>query len=94
MTPTHANISMYYVENTFLSTFSLQPTAYLRYFNEICLIWPHGIDNLETVLENANISHPNIGFTLEYSTTAVSFFDVIIYINNGITSTSLYKTEH
>ena len=90
MAPTYANIFMYYVENTFLSTFNLQPTAYFRYIDDIFLIWPHGRDTLETFLEDANRTHPNISFTHEYSTTAVSFLDVIIKINNGIIATSIY----
>ena len=91
MTPTYANIYMYCVEKTFLSSFYLQPTAYFRYIDDIFLIWPHGIDTLETFLENANRTHPNIIFTHEYSTTAVSFLDVIINISNGIISTTLFK---
>ena len=91
MAPTYANIFMYYIENTFLSSFNLKPTAYFRYIDDIFLIWPHGIDTLQTFLENANRTHPNISFTHEYSSTAVSFLDVIIKINNGIISTSLYK---
>ena len=45
---------MYYIENTFLSSFNLKPTAYFRYIDEIFLIWPHGTDTLLTFLENAN----------------------------------------
>ena len=91
MAPTYANIFMYCIENTFLSSFNLKPTAYFRYIDDIFLIWPHGIDTLQTFLENANRTHLNISFTHEYSSTAVSFLDVIIKINNGIISTSLYK---
>ena len=82
---------MYYVENAFLSTFNLQPTAYFRYIDDIFLIWLHGIDTLETFLEDANRTHPNICFTYGHSTTAASFLDVIIKINNGIMATSLSK---
>ena len=82
---------MYYIENTFLSSFNLKPTAYFRYMDDIFLIWPHGTDTLQTFLENVNRTHPNICFTHEYSSTAVSFLDVIIKINKGIISNSLYK---
>ena len=85
MAPTYANIFMYYIEDTFLSSLSLKPTAYFRYIDDIFLIWPHGID---TFLENANRTHPNIRFTHEYSSTAVSFLDVVINNNNGIISTA------
>ena len=91
MAPTYANIFMYYIENTFISSFNLKPTAYFRYIDDIFLIWPHGIHTLETFLEDANRTHPNISCTHEYSTTAVSFLDVIIKINNGIIATSLCK---
>ena len=88
--PTYANISMHYIKKTFLSSFNLQPTAYLRYIDDIFIIWPHSIDASETFLGSAGRTHPNIYFTHEYSTTAVSFLDAIIKINNGIISTSLY----
>ena len=82
---------MHYVENTFISSFNLQQAAYFRYIDEIFLIRSHGIYTLETFLEDTNRNHPNISFTHEYSTTAVSILDVIININNGIISTSSYK---
>ena len=81
---------MYCVENTFFSSFNLQPSAYFRYIDDIFIMWPHGIDTFESFLDNANRTHPNICFTHGYSTTAVSFFDVAIEINNGIISTSLH----
>ena len=49
------------------------------------------MDTLQTFVENANRTYPNMSFTHEYSSTAVSFWDVIIKINNGIISSSLYK---
>ena len=62
------------------------------FFNKVVdIIWPHDIDTLGTFQEDANRTHPNISFTHEYSTTAVSFLDVIIKINNGIIATSSYK---
>ena len=78
MAPTYTNIFMHYIGNTFPSSFNLRPTAYFRYIDDIFLIWPHGIDTLQTFLENANTTHPNISVTHEYSSTVVSFLDVII----------------
>ena len=53
MVPAFANNLMHYVENTFLSSFNLQPTAYLRYIDVIFLIWPHGIVTFKTFVESA-----------------------------------------
>ena len=72
MAPTSANIFMYYVENTFLSSFNLKPTASFRHIDDIFLIWLHGRNNLETFLENAIRTHRNVSFTHGYSTSAVS----------------------
>ena len=94
MAPINANIFMYYVENTFLSSFNSQPTAYFRHIDIIFIIWPHGVDTLETFLENANRTHTNIGFTNEYSSTAVSFLDLIIKINNGYTYPPVNTKKH
>ena len=66
------NIRLHCVENTFLSSFNIQPTAYFRYIDDIFLIWPHGIDTLVTFLENASRTHIDIGFAHEHSTKAVS----------------------
>ena len=82
---------MYYVENTFISSPALQPTAYFRYIDDIFLIWPHGIDTFETFLHDANRTQPNICFTHEYSNSAVSCLDVIINNNKGTISTSLHQ---
>ena len=43
------------------------------------------------MIQQLKNTHPKISFTHEYSSTAVSFLDVIIKINNGIISTSSYK---
>ena len=89
-----ANIFMYYIENPFLYSFNLQPTAYFKYIHNIFLIWSHGIDTLEIFIENANRTHRYISFTHEYSKIAVSFLDVVIKISKGTISTCLYKKEH
>ena len=91
MAPKYVNIFMYDVVNTFLSSFNLQTTAYFRYIDDISIISPHGIDFIETFQEDANGAHPSISFTHEYSSSAASFMDVIININNENISTSLYK---
>ena len=82
---------MYYVDNTFISSSSSQPTAYFRYIDDIFLIWPRGIDTFEIFLHDANRTQPNICFTHEYSNIAVSFIDVIINNNVGTASTSLQQ---
>ena len=91
MAPTYANILMHYIEKTFLSSFNFISAAYFRHIDDIFQIWPHGIDTLQSFLENVNRTHPNIGFTHEYSSAAVSFLDVIIKINYQIKSNFIFQ---
>ena len=75
----------------FIPWLNVHPTAYFWVIDLIFLVWPHGIDTLETFQENANGTHPNISFTHVYSTTAVSFLDVITKIIMWIIYTRSYK---
>ena len=91
MAPAYANIFIYYIQNTLFVSYNSRPTAYFRHIDDIFLFWPHGIDTLQTFLENANRTHPNMSFTHRYFSTAVSFLDVIIKINIESIFTTLYK---
>ena len=44
MAPEYANIFMEYVENSFLSSFPLNPTVFYRYIDDIFMILSHGMD--------------------------------------------------
>ena len=70
MAPTCANIFKHYVKDSLPLPFQLQPTAYFRYIDYIYIVWPHGIDTLATLIENANKTHHKVSFNHEYSKIA------------------------
>ena len=47
MAPQYANIFLTDLENKFLQDCQYKPTLYLRYIDDIFMIWPHGANNLK-----------------------------------------------
>ena len=60
MEPTYINIFMHFFQKTFLCAFTLQPITHCRYIDDIFQVRLHGIDTIETFLEKAYRTHPNM----------------------------------
>lgn len=89
--PTYANIFMGSLETEFLSRCTDKPHTYLRYIDDIFIIWGHGQDSLDKFVTFLNSFHPTIKFTSESSTERINFLDTTIYIDNGTLKTTLYR---
>ena len=89
--PTYANIFMGWLEEKILHSFRLQPLVYLRYLDDIFIIWPHGRSLLQTFIDHANSLHNTIKFTANISSSEIAFLDVLIRIENHKLVTTLYK---
>ena len=79
LAPAYANIFMGKLEHTILSSAPLQPTYYKRYIDDILIIWPHSISELDKFIHTLNNYHPLIKFTSETSFEKITFLDVNIY---------------
>ena len=75
----------------YLQTQPLKPLLYLRYIDDIFLIWLHGEESLKQFHQNLNEFHPTIKLTLEHSEQQVNFLDTTVSISNGHLTTSIYK---
>lgn len=53
-------------------------TLWLRFIDDILLIWNHGMDELKLFIEYLNMRHPNIKFSDEISMKQVSFLNILI----------------
>ncbi|XP_033121407.1 uncharacterized protein LOC117120505 [Anneissia japonica] len=91
MAPQYANIFMSNLEQRFLETQTLRPLLYLRYIDDIFMIWTHGMDTLLQFHNDFHNFHPTINLTLEYSDDKVNFLDTTIIIRNQKLQTSLYR---
>ena len=92
MAPVYTNIYMEVLEEVFLSKCTLQPSMYLRYINDIFMIWPHSENDLAAFHEAFNKHNPNIQFTMECSKEKIHFLDVNISRNDNTLSASVQPT--
>jgi hypothetical protein len=89
--PGYANNLMGEFERLFVYLFHNQPTLWLRFIDDIFMIWNHGEDKLNEFIEYLNSCMETIKFTYECSKTAVSFLDTTVYIAGGKLETTLYS---
>ncbi len=91
MAPSYACLFMGRFEKLYVHTYRLQPKVWLRYIDDIFLIWTHGKDELHSFITYLNNAHPTIKFTSEISETSVPFLDISISLKEGLLSTDLYS---
>ncbi|GFN76433.1 hypothetical protein PoB_000293900 [Plakobranchus ocellatus] len=91
MAPSYANLFMGELEDKLLASAATKPKIWLRYIDDIFLIWTHGCSNLDTFIAHANNFHPSIKFSSTISSFHVSFLDVLISLSDGILHTDLYS---
>jgi len=89
--PSLANLFMAYFEDKFVYTYPVKPTIWLRYIDDIFLIWEHGDEKFQTFLNHLNTCHQTIKFTSEISYSSVNFLDTTVLIDSsGKLYTTLY----
>ena len=88
----YANIFMGKLEQTILSSAPLKPAYYKRYIDDILILWPHSIIELNKFITFLNNYHPSIKFTSEVNPTKTTL-DVNIYKgpNCELTKKSMLK---
>ena len=92
MAPCIANLFMTSFEQTFIDNSALTPLFYVRYIDDIFMIWTHESEELEQFTTRANSTHPSIKFTTEISFTSIPFHDVLVSVTETGIRTSLYRT--
>ena len=61
--PNYANLFMDRFETKALENWPLKPSLWLRFIDDIFMIWTHGEDNLNKLITYLNDFHPTIKFT-------------------------------
>ena len=90
MAPSFANLFLGLFETNALNKAPFQPHTWLRYIDDIFMIWTHGLDNLKLFTDFLNNIHPTIKFTSSHSFDNVPFLDVNVSLSNGVIATDLY----
>ena len=91
MAPSGACLFMDRLEEDLLLSTSHKPLIWLRYIDDIFLIWTHGQQELDNFITLANTRHPTIKFTSEQSNDSISFLDVMVTLSDGYLESDLYS---
>ncbi|GFO33497.1 hypothetical protein PoB_006000200 [Plakobranchus ocellatus] len=91
MASSYANLFMGVIEEQLLGSSADKPLVWLRYIDDIFLIWTHGRPKLETFIKYANTLHPTIKFISIISKTNIPFLDVMVLEQNNTLQTDLYN---
>ena len=78
MAPSYASLFMGKFEEDFLNTTSIKPYIWLRFLDDIFMIWNDSLEDLNTFIDALNNFHSTIKFTSNISQQFVSFIDVSI----------------
>ena len=89
--PQYANLFMHRLEEDLFASRPLRPDLYLRYIDDIFLIWSHGKESLVQLHEDINKIFPTINLTMEFSEESITFLDTRVYLREGNLQTSLHR---
>jgi len=79
--PSFANIFMADFENKWVYNYKPKPLIWLRYIDDIFMIWNEGQKSLQDFLTHLNSCHRTIKFTSEISEKEVNFLDTTVKID-------------
>ena len=82
--PGFANTFMGDFEEQFVYPYHQQPLKYLRFLDDIFLVWQYTLEELEEFVNHMNNQLPSIKFTVEHSKESVNFLDTTVSINNDL----------
>ena len=89
--PSFACHTMGDFEETFVYTYDKQPILYLRFIDDIFMIWQHDMPSLLDFIHHINTRMENITFTHEISQDKVSFLDTWVILQHNTIVTDLYS---
>jgi hypothetical protein len=72
-------------------TYKKQPLVWLRYIDDVFMIWTHKIEDLNEFVEHLNTRLPTIKFTMESSDQGIPFLDTMVRKEGTMICTDLYS---
>ena len=77
--PSYANLFMAQWENTALEKCYQKPTMYLRYLDDIWILWDHGETQFQTFFDILNTHSPAIRLSARVEKKSIDFLDVTVF---------------
>ncbi len=81
VSPTVANLSIENFENTHLYNYHVQPSIWLRYIDDIVLVWSHSREELDSFIQHLNAAHPTLKFTAHIHNKSIDFLDMNVKVD-------------
>ena len=92
LSPVVANLYMETFEEKAIQASELKPKKWIRYVDDILVIWPHGEDTLDGFLDHLNAQNEAIQFTMEKENKReLAFLDVKIRREGNSFSFKIYR---
>ena len=81
--PTYANLFMSDFEDKYVYTYHKPPYIWLRYIDDVFMVWLHGLTELLKFIDHLNSSQQHIKFTHEHSRIKVNYLDTTVKYTEG-----------
>ena len=91
--PHFADITMAFWEATNLPKCDKQPRIYLRYLDDIFMVWEHSRQDFNQFFETLNTAHPNIKLKSNIQSQELEFLDVLIYKGQNFDKHNTFDTK-
>ena len=78
------------LEEQVLHTSMVKPETYVRFIDDIHMIWIHGEDELKRFADTFTEKNPSIRLTLTHSSSHTNFLDTTVSIRNGKIESHVY----
>ena len=88
--PAYANLILSVIEDEFSDSLGLKPLCWLRFIDDIFVVYQHGTVELYKLLEKFNSLHGSLKLSLEWSYSEVAFLDTVIQIKKKKLKSKLY----
>ena len=93
LAPGYANLFLSIFERNMLNQYPSKPSIWLRYVDDIFMIWKESGDKLMDFLAYINTVNPVIQFTHAHSFKSVNFLDVLVNLTNDRTISTDLNTK-
>jgi hypothetical protein len=80
LSPVISNFFIEHYEKLALDLARHKPSLWLRYIDDMIVVWPHGPDRLQNFLSHRNCLSYSIQFTVEIEPHSVIYFLAILVI--------------
>ena len=90
MAPSFASLFLAKFEHDTLTNAPYLPHTWLKFLDNIFVIWTEGSDKLKVFIDYLNNLHPTIKFSCSHSLANIPFLDVMVSLKDGLIQTDLY----